>query len=169
MELVILVNENDEEIGTMEKLEAHQKGVMHRAFSVLIFNSKGELLIQQRANNKYHSPNLWTNTCCSHPRPDESISAAAQRRLKEEMGIDTPLVLSHKFIYKVDFENGLTENEMDYVFTGTFNGSPVTSPAEVSNWKYISMNDLVSEIAQRPDAFTHWFKIIISNWKKKAA
>lgn len=164
MEQVILVNENDLEIGTMEKLEAHQKGLLHRAFSVLIFNSKGELLIQQRAKNKYHSPDLWTNTCCSHPRPNESIQDAAQRRLKEEMGIDTPLVLSHKFLYKVDFKNGLIENEMDYVFSGTFNGTPAINPEEVNDWKFISLNDLKFWMSQNPNLFTHWFKIIINDW-----
>lgn len=164
MEQVILVNENDLEIGTMEKLEAHQKGLLHRAFSVLIFNSRGELLIQQRAKNKYHSPGLWTNTCCSHPRPNESITNAAQRRLKEEMGIDTPLVLSHKFLYKVDFENGLIENEMDYVFSGTFNDPPAINPEEVNDWKFIPLNDLKLWMNQNPNLFTHWFKIIMSKW-----
>jgi isopentenyl-diphosphate delta-isomerase len=167
MEQVVLVNENDLEIGTMEKFEAHQKGLLHRAFSVLIFNSKGELLIQQRAKNKYHSAGLWTNTCCSHPRPGESPALAAHRRLKEEMGIQSRLTLSHKFIYKIDFDNGLIENELDYVYTGICDNLPIANPDEVADWKYISMINLATEMDRQPDAFTHWFKIIVTDWQQK--
>jgi isopentenyl-diphosphate delta-isomerase len=166
IEQVILVDENDNEMGTMEKMEAHQKGVLHRAFSVLIFNSHGDLLIQRRSNEKYHSAGLWTNTCCSHPRPGESIQVAAQRRLKEEMGIDLMPSLSHKFIYTVSLENGLIENEIDYVFTGTFNGIPNVNSHEVSDWKFISLSDLQMKMHQKPEEFTFWFKAILDEWKK---
>ena len=165
MEQVILVDENDNETGTMEKMEAHRKGVLHRAFSVLIFNSKGEMLIQKRAKTKYHSAGLWTNTCCSHPRPGESIDVAAQRRLKEEMGIDVSPVLSHKFIYKVELENNLSEHELDYVLTGKFDGDPQPNPTEVDDWRFVSLPDLEKEISNKPKGFTHWFKIILLKWK----
>ena len=122
MEQVILVNEQDEQTGVMEKMEAHQKALLHRAFSVFIFNDKGELLLQQRASDKYHSGGLWTNTCCSHPNPDEETITAAQRRLKEEMGFTTKLSKAFDFIYKSEFSNGLTEHEFDHVFTGYYNG-----------------------------------------------
>lgn len=161
MEQVILVDKDDNEIGTMEKMEAHQKGLLHRAFSVLIFNSKGEWLIQKRAGSKYHSAGLWTNTCCSHPRPGEKIEQAANRRLKEEMGIEVKSRLSHTFIYKADLGNGLIENELDYVFTGTFDGVPVINPTEVEGWKFISLTNLKKEIEERPLEFTPWFKIIL--------
>ena len=169
MEYVVLVDENDVEIGTMEKMEAHRKGKLHRAFSVLIFNSKGELLIQQRAKSKYHSANLWTNTCCSHPRPGESIQAAANRRLQEEMGISTKLELSHKFIYHVELDNGLIENELDYVFTGIFDGVPTINDSEVVNWKFVPVRDLKSGIQENPQSYTHWFKIIMNDWDQLAA
>lgn len=166
MEQVILVDENDNEMGAMEKMEAHQKGILHRAFSILIFNSQGNLLIQRRSNLKYHSAGLWTNTCCSHPRPGESIETAAQRRLKEEMGIDLTPTLSHKFIYTVSLENGLIENEVDYVFTGTFDGIPKINTQEVADWKFIGLTDLQLELNQKPEEFTFWFKVILSEWKK---
>jgi isopentenyl-diphosphate delta-isomerase len=169
MEMVILVNENDVELGAMEKIKAHQAGVLHRAFSILIFNSAGELLIQQRAKNKYHSANLWTNTCCSHPKPGESIQVAAQRRLREEMGIQTTLDLVNKFIYKVELENGLIENELDYVFTGIYDGPLEVNELEVSDWKFLPIHSIKSEILNQPDSFTHWFKIIMRNWEQKAA
>lgn len=162
MEQVILVDEHDCEIGVMEKMEAHRKGVLHRAFSVLIFNSSGEMLIQQRSSSKYHSPNLWTNTCCSHPRPGESILEAARRRLSEEMGIKTMLHLEHKFLYRVKLENGLIENELDYVFRGIYDGQPSVNEAEVVAWKFISLPSLKSDLAARPDNYTYWFKIIVS-------
>lgn len=166
MEEVILVDEQDNEIGTMEKMEAHRKGVLHRAFSILIFNESGEWLIQKRARTKYHSAGLWTNTCCSHPRPGEAIEQAATRRLLEEMGIDMKPLLSHKFIYKVNLGNGLTENELDYVFTGTFNGKPIVNVDEVEDWKYISFLNLQQEMKQNPGTYTHWFKIILDEWEK---
>jgi isopentenyl-diphosphate Delta-isomerase len=169
MDQVILVDEHDNELGTIEKMEAHRNGTLHRAFSVLIFNSKGDLLIQQRAKTKYHSGGLWTNTCCSHPRPGELIVDAAHRRLKEEMGIEVVLNFSHKFIYKIELENGLTEYELDYVFTGIFDGKPNTNPSEVADWKYISKEYIQKEIASYPNNFTHWFKIILKEWETMAS
>lgn len=161
MEQVILVDENDAEIGLMEKIEAHEKGLLHRAFSVLIFNSKGEVLLQKRADGKYHSAGLWTNTCCSHPQPNESLIAASKRRLKEEMGIETEPFFAFKFLYKVELDNGLIEHELDHVFFGIFDGEPELNHTEASDWKYMSIEDLREAMTNQPDAFTHWFKLII--------
>jgi|SRR5690606_1404676 isopentenyl-diphosphate delta-isomerase len=163
MEHVILVDENDSPIGTMEKLEAHQKGVLHRAFSVLLFNSKGELLIQKRSGNKYHSAGLWTNTCCSHPRPDETLTDAAKRRLREEMGIDVAVKPLYSFIYKVNLDKGLIEHELDHVLIGHFDGRPELNNNEVSDWRYASIPQLKKEIQENPDNFTHWFKLILNH------
>ncbi len=156
---VVLVDENDNPIGTMEKLEAHQKGVLHRAFSVFIFNSKGEMLIHQRALGKYHSGGLWTNTCCSHPRPHEDTEAAANRRLSEEMGMQAPLKHSFSFVYKSAFVNNLTEHEFDHVFTGTTDAAPVPNPSEVMDWRYVTLKLLDREIENNPEQFTTWFRI----------
>ena len=169
MEYVILVDENDVEVGVMEKMEAHRKGALHRAFSILIFNSQGEMLIQQRASSKYHSANLWTNTCCSHPRPGEPVLEAAQRRLQEEMGIRTTLNLAHKFQYRVVLENGMIENELDFVFTGIYDGQPVVNEEEVIDWKFVALPVLKSLIVNQPDGFTHWFKIIVNEWEQETA
>ncbi len=158
---VILVDENDHPIGQMEKLEAHQKGLLHRAFSVFIFNSKGELLIHRRAANKYHSPNLWTNTCCSHPRPGENALDAANRRLMEEMGMKTNLSHAFEFMYKVGFDNGLTEHEYDHVFFGYTDAKPEINPEEVSEFEYVSMKELVQMIENQPNQYTAWFKICL--------
>lgn len=163
MEHVILVDENDSPIGTMEKLEAHQKGVLHRAFSVLLFNSKDELLIQKRSGNKYHSAGLWTNTCCSHPRPDETLTDAAKRRLREEMGIDVAVKPLYSFIYKVNLDKGLIEHELDHVLIGHFDGRPELNNNEVSDWRYASIPQLKKEIQENPDNFTHWFKLILNH------
>lgn len=161
MEQVILVDKNDNAIGLMEKMEAHRKGLLHRAFSVFIFNNQNQLLLQQRGLNKYHSAGLWTNTCCSHPRNNESILQAANRRLKEEMGIETKLTVKHKFIYRTPFENGLTEHELDYILTGKTNQTPVLNPLEVNSYKWISMDELLVDIEQNPNQYTSWFKIIL--------
>src|SRR5690606_8808547 len=139
MEHVILVDENDRAIGTMEKMEAHRKGVLHRAFSVLLFNSKGELLIQKRSAGKYHSAGLWTNTCCSHPRPDETLTEAATRRLQEEMGIQVDVEPLYNLIYKVNLDGGLSEHELDHVLIGHFDGEPDLNHNEASAWRYASM------------------------------
>ena len=142
----------------MEKLEAHQKGVLHRAFSVFLFNDQNQLLLQKRASDKYHSSDLWTNTCCSHPAPGEQLTQSAQNRLKEEMGISTQLTPLFSFTYKAAFENGLTEYELDHVLIGKFNASPLPNPAEASDWKYASLEDINSEIIASPENYTYWFK-----------
>lgn len=163
-EKVILVNENDEQIGLMPKLEAHEKAVLHRAFSVFIFNDKNELLLQQRALTKYHSPSLWTNTCCSHQRDGESNIEAGKRRLKEEMGFVTELKESISFIYKAPFDNGLTEHEFDHVLLGNYNEEPIINETEVASWKWMSLNDVKADIKMNPKIYTEWFKIIFSKF-----
>ena len=163
-ENVILVNENDEQIGLMEKIEAHEKALLHRAFSVFILNSKGELMLQQRALHKYHSPGLWTNTCCSHQRDGESNITAGKRRLQEEMGFVTELAETVSFIYKAPFDNGLTEHEYDHVMTGTYNDEPVINPEEVASWKWMDVQAVKNDIAVHPDEYTAWFKIIFDKF-----
>ncbi len=161
MEHVILVDTHDQPIGTMEKLEAHQKGLLHRAFSILLFNSHGELLLQKRASSKYHSGSLWTNTCCSHPLPEENIEEATQRKLFQEMGIQVPLDFAYKFIYKATLDHNLVEHECDYVFIGQFDGVPVANPAEVEDWKFMDLTSLREDIRENPDQYTEWFKLIM--------
>lgn len=163
-EHVILVNEKDQEIGLMPKLEAHQKAVLHRAFSVFIFNSENELMLQQRASNKYHSPNLWTNTCCSHQRSGESNIQAGTRRLYEEMGFTTSLKEITSFIYKAPFDNGLTEHELDHIMVGYYNEDPVINSDEVEDWKWMKIEDVKNDISLNPDLYTAWFKIIFKNF-----
>jgi len=165
---VILVDENDKPIGTMPKFEAHEKGFLHRAFSVFIFNSKGELLLQQRSLSKYHSPGLWTNTCCSHPRETELIEEAAERRLKEEMGLLCKLEKKFYFIYKTTFDNGLTEHEFDHVFFGKSDQYPKINADEVLSWNYFSFEEIENELALRPEMFTEWFKICFQKVKQFA-
>jgi isopentenyl-diphosphate Delta-isomerase len=159
MTAVILVDEQDNETGLMEKMEAHEKAVLHRAFSVFIFNPAGEMLLQQRAISKYHSGGLWTNACCSHPLPGEATDAAAQRRLHEELGFNTPLQKAFDFIYKAAFDNGLTEYEFDHVFTGMYDGPIAPSPEEVQDYCYKAMDDIKQSIASHPHKYTEWFKI----------
>lgn len=156
---VVLVTENDEAIGLMPKLEAHEKGVLHRAFSVFIFNSKNEMLLQRRAFGKYHSEGLWSNTCCSHPLPGEAVHHGAVRRLREEMGIHADLEFLYTFQYRADLENGLTENELDHVFYGVSDAVPTIDPAEASEYKYLTMDEIQADIAQNPHSYTEWFKI----------
>ncbi|MCE7062050.1 isopentenyl-diphosphate Delta-isomerase [Dyadobacter sp. CY343] len=156
---VVLVNEEDEAVGLMPKLEAHQKGMLHRAFSVFIFNSKGEMLLQRRAFGKYHSEGLWSNTCCSHPFPDESTHHAAVRRLQEEMGITTDLNFLFTFQYHAALENGLTENELDHVFWGISDEKPLINTEEVSDFKYLKMSEIKADIDQNPTHYTEWLKI----------
>lgn len=165
MEKVILVNEQDIALGTMEKLETHEKGLLHRAFSIFIFNSNKELLLQRRALTKYHSAGLWTNTCCSHPRPEEEAINAAHRRLKEEMGFDTELNFKVKFLYKTPFENGLTEHELDYIFVGHYNLQPTINHDEVDSFKWMSIDQIKQEIKSSPQNFTSWFKIAINSFE----
>ncbi len=160
-EEVILVDAFDNAIGAMEKMEAHQKGLLHRAFSVFIFNDKGEILLQQRALNKYHSAGLWTNTCCSHPRPNENTLSAAKRRLKEEMGIEANLVHKTHFIYKTVFDNNLTEYEYDHIFYGNTHQTPKANSLEVAGFKWLSPQAIKEDIALNPEKYTSWFKIAI--------
>ena len=163
-EQVILVNEKDEAIGLMPKQEAHIKGVLHRAFSVFVFNSAGELMLQQRAAHKYHSPLLWTNTCCSHQRDGETTLEAGNRRLQEEMGFTTPLTEATSFIYKAPFDNGLTEHEYDHVVVGHFDGEPKINPDEVHDWKWMPMEAVQQDIEDNPGQYTAWFKIIFDQY-----
>jgi isopentenyl-diphosphate delta-isomerase len=160
-EFVILVDENDREIGIEEKLKAHQQALLHRAISIFIFNRKGQLLLQQRAFSKYHSGGLWTNTCCSHPRPGESLLAAAERRLQEEMGFFCPLKKVLQFIYKAELDQGLTEYELDHVFTGHFEGDPILNPQEACSFQWIDVKKLKEEIQKNPASYTVWFKLIL--------
>lgn len=163
-EQVILVNEKDEQIGLMPKLEAHEKGMLHRAFSVFVFNDNNELMLQQRALNKYHSPGLWTNTCCSHQRDGESNLEAGARRLEEEMGFVTPLKETTSFIYRAPFDNGLTEHELDHILVGNFNGEPTLNEEEVASWKWMPLEDVKVDILDRPELYTEWFKIIFDKF-----
>lgn len=158
---VILVDEQDNPLGVMEKMEAHQKALLHRAFSVFIFNKAGDLLLQKRAAEKYHSAGLWTNTCCSHPMPGEAVEEAALRRLEEEMGFSTPLEKAFAFLYKTGFDNGLTEHEYDHVFTGIYEGGIHPDPDEVSAYRYIPMDELLEWVQRAPGDFTEWFKIAL--------
>ena len=158
-ELVILVDNQDNETGVQDKLSVHQLGLLHRAFSVFVFNSENELILQQRADGKYHSPGLWTNTCCSHPKPGEKTIDACKRRLMEEMGMECNLEFSFSFMYKCKFSNGLTEHEFDHVYIGCADDLPVLNYAEVKEWKYINLTDLEKEIELHPDKFTEWLKI----------
>lgn len=164
-EQVVLVNESDEFLGLMPKLEVHQKGVLHRAFSVFIFNDKNQMMLQQRALTKYHSPGLWTNACCSHQRYQESTMDAAHRRLMEEMGFDTVLDYKGSFIYKADFPNGLKEHEFDHVLMGIYNDEPVLNPDEASDWKWVSLDQLREDLKNSPDSFTPWFRIIFEKFE----
>ncbi|MCK0132550.1 isopentenyl-diphosphate Delta-isomerase [Flavobacteriaceae bacterium F08102] len=166
-EQVILVNEQDEALGVMGKTEAHEKGVLHRAFSVFIFNDLGELLLQQRAKNKYHSPLLWTNTCCSHQRIGENNVTAGKRRLQEEMGFSTDLKEVFSFVYKAAFDNGLIEHEYDHVMIGTFNDDPQINTDEVECFKWMNLTDLVEDIERNPAAYSAWFKIIFSEYQQR--
>ena len=165
-EQVILVDEQDNPIGLMPKLEAHQKALLHRAFSVFILNSKGELMLQQRAKHKYHSPGLWTNTCCSHQRNGETNIQAGKRRLQEEMGFSTQLKEVTSFIYKAPFVNGLTEHEFDHVLLGYYEDDPVINPDEVSSWKWMPIEEVKNDIDQNPDLYTVWFVIIFTKFYK---
>ena len=157
-EYLILTDEKDQFVGLMEKMLVHQHGLLHRAFSVFIFNTKGEILLQQRAHDKYHSPGLWSNACCSHPRYEEAISAAVERRLWEEMGISLHTEFAFSFIYKASFENGLTEHEYDHVYIGVTDDIPVVNKSEVNNWKYMSLSALRKDIKQRPENYSEWLK-----------
>ena len=167
---VIVVNKNDKEIGIMEKMEAHRQGQLHRAFSIFIFNAKKEMLLQKRAIKKYHSGGLWTNTCCSHPRPGEDMDVAANRRLMEEMNFSCHLKKTFSFIYKKEVDNYLIEHELDHVYIGTFNGEPSPNKLEVLEWKFAEIDWIKKDIKLHPENYTEWFKIslgkVIAYFKK---
>jgi len=165
-EEVILVDFNDNPVGTMPKMEAHEKAILHRAFSVFILNKEGQLMLQQRALHKYHSPGLWTNTCCSHQRMGETNLEAGARRLQEEMGFETPLEELFSFIYKAPFDNGLTEHELDHVLLGHHNAVPEINTEEVASWKWMDLDQVAKEIITMPDQYTVWFKIIFDRFYK---
>lgn len=161
---VILVDEQDQEIGVMEKLQAHQEGKLHRAFSIFIFNDADELLLQQRAYSKYHSGGLWANSCCSHPAPNETTLDAAHRRLMEEMGMSCDLKIKTSFVYKTPFDNGLTEHEYDYILIGKSNQQPVINSLEVENYKWQTLDAIKADLIAHPDHYTSWFKIAIETY-----
>lgn len=167
MEHVILVDHEDNEIGTMEKMQAHREAKLHRAFSVFVFNSNYELMLHKRADHKYHSGGLWTNTCCSHPRPGETSENAAHRRLVEEMGFDCEISKKFHFTYCRQLDNELTENELDHVFTGIFEGTPSLNPEEVGDWRWINQEELYQSIETEPEIYTEWFKIIVLEYGEK--
>ena len=159
-EHVILVDEMGREIGTQEKIQAHREGKLHIAFSIFVFNTGGELLLQKRAQTKYHSGGLWTNTCCSHPRPGEIYQRAARRRLHEEMGFDCELTGLFRFIYRTQLDNSLFEHELDYVFVGHYNGQPTPNPNEVDDWKWMNIGTLKQDIQENAENYTYWFKLV---------
>ena len=163
-EKVILVDVNDEPIGLMNKMEAHEKALLHRAFSVFVLNSNNEIMLQQRASHKYHSPLLWTNTCCSHQRAGETNLQAGARRLEEEMGFVVPLKELFSFIYKAPFDNGLTEHELDHVMIGYSNEEPVINPDEAESWKWMKIEDIKNDMENHPEIYTVWFKIIFDKF-----
>lgn len=166
---VILVNELDQETGQMEKMEAHQKGLLHRAFSVFIFDESGRMLLQRRALWKYHNGGVWSNACCSHPMPGEDVMAAAHRRLQEEMGFSVPLKKLFDFTYKIDFSNGLTEHEFDHVFTGTYSGEINLNPDEVMDYSFRNMDEISQQLTDQPSEYTEWFRLcfpkLMEYWK----
>lgn len=159
----MLVNDHDEETGVMEKMEAHRTGSLHRAFSVLLFNSRGEMLLQKRAQTKYHSSGLWTNTCCSHPRPGESLEEATRRKLRQEMGIEANPRFAFKFQYKAPLDNQLIEYEIDHVFIGQFDGEPVLNEHEAEDWRFVDLHSLKQQIHTDPQQFTPWFRLILDH------
>lgn len=167
VEYVILVNKNDMPLGTMEKMEAHEKGVLHRAFSVFVFNTQGQLMLQQRALEKYHSPGLWTNTVCSHPRVGEEVLDAAHRRIQEEMGFDCEMKPLFSFVYKSDVGQGLREHEFDHVLIGVTNQQPDINPDEVADWKYVDFDFVLKDMVENPATYTVWFKIAMAEMRKR--
>lgn len=168
MERVVLVDEQNREIGAAEKLEAHAAGKLHRAFSVFVFNSERQLLLQRRAASKYHSGGLWSNTCCGHPRPAEATDAAAHRRLREEMNFDCELRAAFEFIYRAEFENELIEHEYDHVFVGEFDGVPAPDKSEVEGWRWMGLDELRRDLRERPGAYTYWLHAALDTdgWRR---
>ena len=169
-ELLVLVDEQDRETGQAEKMDVHREGLLHRAFSIFIFTPQGEMLLQRRAMDKYHCGGLWTNACCSHPRPGEKVEEAAKRRLQEELGIDVGLQKIFHFIYRAEFENGLTEHEFDHVFIGEYAGDIPFNAAEVMDTRYLSTEALLPLVQQSPETFTPWFRIAlprVMEWRRQ--
>jgi isopentenyl-diphosphate delta-isomerase len=168
---IILVNEQDQEIGLMEKMQVHREGILHRAFSVFVFDNKGRMLLQQRAAHKYHGAYLWTNACCSHPYPGEPVHESAKRRLQEELGFDTELEKIFSFIYEAKVENELTEHEYDHVFAGEYSGEIKSNPEEVADHYYDEMHKIRTSLEAHPEKFTAWFRIAFPRieewWKTK--
>jgi isopentenyl-diphosphate delta-isomerase len=171
MERVVLVDEQDRELGAAEKLAAHAAGTLHRAFSIFVFNSKGQLLLQRRARSKYHSGGLWSNTCCGHPRPGEANVEAARRRLREEMNFDCELRAAFEFLYRAQFTNELVEHEYDHVFVGEFDGLVAPDEAEVEDWAWATLDELRRDIGARPDDYTYWLKAALATdgWQRVEA
>jgi isopentenyl-diphosphate delta-isomerase len=162
MEMLVLVDENDNQIGTEEKLAAHRAGLLHRAFSIFLFNSRGEMLITRRAPGKYHSPGLWTNTCCGHPRPGESVLEAAKRRLFEETGIVCEIARKSQFIYRAEFDNGLTEHELDHILTGVYDGPlDKINPEEADAVEWVDPQDTLRDMESHPERYTVWFRLAL--------
>ena len=165
-EQIILVDKDDIQIGTMGKLETHEKGLLHRAFSIIVKNDSGEIMLQKRALGKYHSGGLWTNTCCGHPRDGEELIFAAHRRLKEEMGFDCSLKEIIAFTYQANLNKGLKENEFLHVFSGEYNNAPVLNPQEADGWKWITVGELKKDVADNPNNYTYWFKVVLEKIKE---
>jgi isopentenyl-diphosphate delta-isomerase len=161
-ERVILVDESDRELGTEEKLRAHSSGVLHRAFSVFVTDDRGRVLLQRRSSGKYHSAGLWSNTCCGHPRPGETVASAARRRLLEEMGIACALESRGSFVYRAELDNGLIEHELDHLFVGRFIGNPLPDPAEADGWMWVPLSQAAVDCAARPKQFTVWFPLALA-------
>ncbi len=168
--MVICVDELDQPTGSMEKMEAHLRGCLHRAFSIFIYNSEGKMLLQRRAADKYHSGGLWTNACCSHPAPEEALEETIHRRLLEEMGFDCSLREIHQFLYKASLDHGLVEHEYDHVFVGTYDGEVFLNPEEADDYKWMSIEELRNDVCERPELYTIWFRIalekVLENYKK---
>lgn len=167
MEYITAVDEFDKEIGSVEKMEAHQKGLLHRAFSILVFNTNNELLLQKRHSEKYHSPGLWTNTCCSHPRFGESLKEAVYRRLQEEMGFTCELKEIFSFVYKIEFEENLVENEYDHVFSGIYDGEVIPNSEEVEDFKWVNMDEVRADVKNNPQLYTYWFRCLLDRVGKE--
>lgn len=163
-EYIILVDENDREIALEEKMETHRKGKLHRAFSIFVFNSRGELLLQKRASQKYHCGGMWTNTCCSHPRQGEDILSASHRRLQEEMGFDCFLEEIGSFVYRAEFSNGLIEHEFDHILKGVYDQDPIPHPEEAEDWKWIDLPTLQKDIQKDPQKYTYWFRLALAKF-----
>ncbi|MFA5841434.1 MAG: isopentenyl-diphosphate Delta-isomerase [Candidatus Paceibacterota bacterium] len=165
-ERIVLVDKNDTQIGVMGKLETHEKGLLHRAFSIIVRNNDGEIMLQKRAVVKYHSGGLWTNTCCGHPRYGEDLEYAAHRRLREEMGFDCTLKEIFNFTYEANLDHGLREHEFLHVFLGEYNGVPILNPEEADGWKWITIDELKKDMDQNPDKYTYWFKVALKEAEK---